>query len=259
MPQFQQMNTVDYLSTLPQTERKALSVCGIVKANQLCNISLKTLLSEMEMAADFFKNDVICITRERLEEIIREAHKHHDIPIEEATLTPAQEPPADSEEEYDEEVVYVYDDDDDLTREITIEQAMGDSHYKGAKGAIRNTRPQRTYLSAFLFIWLYAGILYFIVTAFRFIIGVDDAVMLAISIAVLFTGLLAYFFFVRKTTCPVCSHRIFSFHSFNFNRNAHRWPLLSCSLSTALHIFLLFWFRCPACGTAQRIIGKKHH
>lgn len=251
------MSTVDYLSTLTQAERKALSVCGIVKTEQLCNISLNTLMNEMKMASDFFKDDVICINRERLEEIVRAAHEHKNIPVEEDSLIPAREVPTITEDEFENEIIYIYED-DDLTKEITIEEAVEDSHHRRkSSGAIRNTRPHRTYISAFLFILLYASIVYFIVTAFRFIIGVDDALMLAISSAVLLTGLMLYFFFARKTTCPVCSHRIYTFHSFNFNRSAHKLPLLSCSLSTALHIFFFFWFRCPACGTPQKIIGKK--
>lgn len=58
--------------------------------------------------------------------------------------------------------------------------------------------------------------------------------------------------------CSVCRAPIFSFKKYTRNKAAHHIPLLGYVFATALHVLLFNWFRCPACGSAQQLGGKRH-
>ena len=259
MPHALKMNKTHYISTLPQAEQKALSVCGIVKDEQLKNIRLNTLAAELEHAGEIFKNEIIPISRERLAEIFSLIHaaptqdnrEEQEEEFKTATVSAAPAPRQHPRHKVDSprqpetrDVIYTFD-------QEPVE------HTRRSGNAIHNTHPYRTYSSALLFIWMYATLVAFVIVAFRFIMGIDSELNPAIIAAIPISGIIPYFLLVRRTCCPVCNHRLFSMHSFNHNKNAHKLPLLSCSLTTALHIFFFFWFRCPACGTPQKLFGKK--
>ena len=258
------MNKEDYISTLPQTERKALSVCGIIKAEQLRNISLHTLASELEHAGEIFKGEIIPISRERLSEIFNAACNQQSANFaqeqqEEFQSVPATETIAKSETERllsKRKSPQLKPETRDIIYSFEEEPTTG--RRRRSSNAIHNTHPYRTYIAAVLFIWLHATIVMFVITAFRFIMGIDSELNPAIIAAIPVSGLLPYLL-IRRTSCPVCNHRYFTLHGFNHNKNAHKLPLLSCSLTTALHMFFFLWFRCPACGTPQKLFGKTHH
>ncbi len=58
--------------------------------------------------------------------------------------------------------------------------------------------------------------------------------------------------------CQVCHINIYSMRKFPRHRHAHHLPLLNTSIPTALTVMTKLWFRCPACGTAQKLFRKKH-
>lgn len=69
-------------------------------------------------------------------------------------------------------------------------------------------------------------------------------------------GILPYFFFAFRSKCCTCGLTIFSLRSYHRSKERHHLPLLGYQLPTALHIMLFRKFRCPSCGTPQRLKRK---
>lgn len=262
------MNKEDYISTLPQAEQKALAVCGIYKAQQLRNISMSALYADMQQAAAFFSDDIELLSKERLAEIYSAA----------AAATPADEHPAeeqaDKTPESEPEIEYtrnlpplvrkhgtrhrspnkVQTDTIDLTKSKAPNK---EKTFSDKSNAICNTHPFRTLFSAIVQVWLITAVLLFIIIATRLVLRIDTNITYTQLVIMLLSGILPYLCYTRKTKCPVCNISIFTFQNFVRNKHAHHLPILGYTLTTALHIIFFFWFRCPACGTAQKLFKRK--
>lgn len=258
------MNKENYILTLPPAEQKALAVCGIYKEEQLLNVSIETLIAEMEQAAEYFPEEIRVLTRDRLFEIYRSARAQQPDEEPETTLQESDESPH-------------------FTRALPpLVHRHGGKHHKQGRpkcdviditkaaaaedepstvrksNAICNTRPGRTLFSAFIYIVLSISSILLLIAAFRFFMELEEPITLFMVGLIFAPSLLLYICYTRKTRCPVCNMGIFSLHNYPRNKHAHHLPLLGYTLATSLHIIFFFWFRCPACGTAQKIFKRRH-
>lgn len=262
------MDKEDYISTLPQAEQKALSVCGIYKARQLRSINFTTLYSDMLQAAEYFPDDIKLISKERLAEI-----------CEHAGMLPEEEKPEQPETQPQQQIETVNTDFErilpplerkhgtrhrsplkpenntiDLTK---VKSGNTDKRAADKSGAICNTHPFRTLFSALVQLWLVASLILCVVLAIRLLLGMETKITF-VHLAILFlSGVLPYVFYTRKTKCPVCNMSLFTLQNYTRNKYAHKLPVLGYSVATALHILFFFWFRCPACGTSQKLFKRK--
>ena len=262
------MNKEEYISTLPQEEQKALSVCGIYKAQQLRHISMSALYADMLQAAAFFSEDIQLISRERLAEIYTEAAA--STPVDEQPAAPQQDEMIESEAapEYTRTLpplvrkhgtrhrspIKQQTDTIDLTK---VKAPDKEKSFSGKGNAICNTHPFRTLFSAIVQVWLITAVILFIVIATRLVLRIDTNITYTQLVIMLLSGILPYLCYTRKTKCPVCNISIFTFQNFVRNKYSHHLPILGYTLTTALHLIFFFWFRCPACGTAQKLFKRK--
>ncbi len=68
---------------------------------------------------------------------------------------------------------------------------------------------------------------------------------------------LIYFFCSPLFRCQVCYINIYSVRKFPRHRHAHRLPFFNTAIPTALTVMSRLWFRCPACGTSQKLFKRK--
>lgn len=253
------MNKDDYISTLPQAEQKALSVCGIYKAEQLQHIHLQSLVADMRQAASFFPTDVEPISAERLAEIYQEAigSKQNDIQAETEPEEVEDKVPATNEYERTLPPLVQKHRNRQTKTKHNAEHSKSSPLIGTRSNAICSTRPFRTYISAWLQIWLIVSIILAIIVTYRLLTGIDQSYNLNHIGAILASGIVPYLFFSRRTKCSVCNMSVFTMQKYTRNKHAHRLPILGYSLTTALHIIFFFWFRCPACGTAQKLSRRK--
>lgn len=66
-------------------------------------------------------------------------------------------------------------------------------------------------------------------------------------------GILIYFMFTGRASCPICNQKQFAPKNCLKHRDAHRWPLFGYMLPTALHALFYKWFKCIFCGTSVRL------
>ncbi len=260
------MNKEEYISTLPQAEQKALSVCGIYKARQLSNVNISALYADMQQAAEFFPDKIKVIPKEKLIEIYAEAEasipEDEPIPAEqpkqlievvsgsdfERSLPPLERKHGTrhrSPQKQEQDTI-------DLTKVKTVAKVKPDK-----SGAICNTHPFRTLFSALVQLWLVAALVLFIGISAKLVLGLESEVTFLHLMILLLSGVLPYVLYTRKTKCPVCNMSIFTFQNFTRNKHAHHLPILGYSIATALHILFFSWFRCPACGTSQKLFKRK--
>lgn len=71
--------------------------------------------------------------------------------------------------------------------------------------------------------------------------------------ALLLPAFFIFFTSVRKSSCPICTQKMYAVKRCLKHRNAHRWPLFGYMLPTSLHALFFKWFRCIYCGTAVRL------
>ena len=72
-----------------------------------------------------------------------------------------------------------------------------------------------------------------------------------------FAFVIPYVILLPKATSSVFRLLVLLFRNYPHNRAAHKCPFLGYTISTALHIITLFWYRCPACGTPQKLFTAK--
>lgn len=122
---------------------------------------------------------------------------------------------------------------------------------------IHHGAPLKVYLGAFITALFYFSIfLLFIdilIISLTFEMGIRDFFVLGF---LLLTTLL-FVTFARSCRCGICKASFFLAGKLNRHARSHSLPFLGRNLPTALHALLLFWLRCPACGTPTRLIGKK--
>ncbi len=145
-----------------------------------------------------------------------------------------------------------------------FESAVAKKHtrniYKqGLTNAIRYRRSFTCYIGAIctciIIPLLLSGLLLPVYMLFNTGVPIDKAKDYLIAVAVLSV---IYYISGSMFRCQVCHINIYSMRKFPRHRHAHRLPLLNTSIPTALTVMTKLWFRCPACGTAQKLFRKKH-
>ena len=269
------MPHTDLISTLPQPEQKALAVCGVYKAEQLCRLQLSTFLAEMAQAAELFPDTFAGITKERLRDIYlqaitintRQAPPENDdatLPAE-AEAPPMQEagdgtrPLPQLVEKQRVKVRKIAPASSTEEGQINLSKLPRESGAPGRGKSIRNTRPFRTYFSSLICLWMVASCFYLLFTGIKAMLQFEapGKLELILPMGSFFLSVCAFLVYATKTTCPVCNMKLYSIHRYSRNHHAHHLPLIGYTGATALHILFRFWFRCPACGTPQRLNKRK--
>ena len=250
------MESSDIISTLSDAERKALSICGISKGEQLLKCDTAALCRDARQAREFFPEDMAALPEERLLAIIHSAGNQQ---------TEAPEPvPAQQAEEETETVAIEQ-------RPQQKEPAAADSvahHHSaekkasdpdGKKRCIHCSHPFGVYMGAWATVLLYIDIVAWFVVPPMLMLEILPEFPAIIAIAILALPIFMYCVLSRAAVCTVCNVKVFSMRSFTLNKHAHNYFLLGRKLSTALHVIFCLWFRCPVCGTPQALLKRKHH
>ncbi len=137
-------------------------------------------------------------------------------------------------------------------KEETADRSVSE-RYMHPRG-IRHTTPVRTWLGAVIAIlfWLCGLSLIFLLP---YILLFNHMLMRWHIMAFAFIGLILFLYLIVsfRCRCSVCKIRIFSWQRYVRNRKMHTIWGLGRVVPTALHVLLFKWFRCPSCGTAQRL------
>lgn len=260
------MTQPDFISTLPQPEQKALAVCGIYQAQQLSRLHIRTFLAEMAQAAELFPDTFHGITEQRLKNIYLQAMTicaQQSHPDEEEDVLPEPEDPTRPLPQLVEKprvtVRKISQEAPQAEGKISLSRMSQESAGSGRSKTIHNSRPFRTYFSSLVCMWLILSCFYLLYTAIKATLQfeIPGKLELILPMASLVVSFFFYVVYATKTTCPVCNMKLYSIHRYSRNRKAHHLPFFGYSGATALHILFLFWFRCPACGTPQRLNKRK--
>lgn len=276
------------ISSLTQEERAALQLCGITQDAQLTTIGADTLSRDLQTARESFPG-VVDIPLPRLRELCaracREAevtpipeaapkrNKNNDLPFGDASYTRACPPlvvahhrrsstapgakhalPMSATQEELERLEA-----EEISRREDVQQRTGEAASYDYNHAIHCSHPVATYLGAWATILLTVDLAAVIIIPLLIVLGFDIRIdVRGVGFYMALGGLLPYICLVSSARCSVCSVHIFSFRKYAHNRQAHWVPLLGHVLPTALHIAFLFWYRCPACGTPQKLFRGVH-
>ncbi len=147
--------------------------------------------------------------------------------------------------------------------ELEIQKAKNIKHkrdiYKQEIGnAIRYRRSFSCYIGAIATCIIYP----IVVSALLFPVLMYFVPSLTMQMAKLYMGgafllWLIYYFCSPLFRCQVWYINIFSVRRFPRHRHAHRFPFFNTAIPTALVVMTRLWFRCPACGTSQKLFKRK--
>lgn len=253
-----------HLNSLSDAERAELKLCGITTEEQLRRCTATTLQRDLEQARTFFPEQRFTLTAERLAEIC------------------GRNPEGENEEAASDDNVLSglragemrtptvrFRNKKNLKQEIIDERkAVAEGKRKENHiihgfskhfHAVHCSHPFRAFFGALATLLLPIPLFgLFAVPVLLLTDKLDDfkPVYLISAFVVL---VLPYLLIARRADCSVCHMPIFSFGNYSRNRMAHHFPLLGYTLSTALHIVLLMWFRCPACGTPLKLFRPHKH
>lgn len=262
------MPTLSY-EELSQAEREELALCGITNAEQLQRCTAEGLMQDLALLQRFFPNHVPTLSEKRVQSLCLAEQAETvaadaDI-LPEMTATSPTEPFKQKknlreeimiEREAAEQARRLRNTDRNLSPAERLERMHGLSkHFH----AIRCSHPLRVYFGAWATLLLVVP--FFALLAIPVMILTGDIeggkpLYYGIAFAVL---VLPWLLIARRAECGVCHIPLYRFGNYPHNRDAHHLPLLGYTLTTALHIIFLFWFRCPACGTMLKINTRGHH
>lgn len=241
---------------LSEPERQALAVCGIYKAEQLAEVGLKALLRDIELASECFPEQMSALSEKRLKELFSAVTGTTGV-----TETPTNEEP---KEPTDETGV-----NRELPKLIPLRHSSSKKKKKPTSKThkelhdkshcVHCTHPLRIYIGAWLTLLFYIDILAWLTIPALLLMGVLPEMNAKLVIAGLLLPALPFIFTCRKAKCSVCNIAIYPLRRYTHNRFAHNFLFFGTALSTALHVICFLWFRCPGCGTPQRLLRKKRN
>lgn len=272
----------EFLSTLPEAEQKALSLCGITDARQLAKISPQALLQELEQARSIFQGDIpdSLLDEAHLAELCTAASQatstFPDTAEQESEMLATNRirsnvtvygaRPQQRDEEFyvrhqPTESAFLKDIKQTKDLVTNLDPAKAERGKSMRFSTIRCGHPVVVYVGAFATIMLIpAGL---IVLALLWQVVTHGNTLpperLGIGMAIVMAILAFYFLMNYHARCTVCHINIFSLRKYPRNKYAFRIPLLGYSISTALRIFFTLKFSCPACGTKLRLSGRNSH
>lgn len=259
------MNKLSF-KDLSSEEKEELALCGITTDEQLQQCTAEAIRHDVEQLRRFFPDRTPVLTEERIVEIFStdtDESLDNRIPDEEFVSPAAQFTHKKN------------------LREELIRERTGTGAARHQKGefrhlspaeklermhglskhfhAIRCSHPMRVYFGAWATLLLIIPFFALLAIPTMLLTGdIDSGKPLYYGLA--FAALvLPWFLIARRAQCGVCHIPLYRFGNYPHNRNAHHLPLLGYTLTTALHIIFLFWFRCPACGTMMKLSSNKHH
>lgn len=280
------------LASLSAEEQATLKLCGISQDAQLARTSAALLAQDLQRCKELFPSQTCEIPPATLQRICEEARRQNqsgDTPAQTEQKKKAARAKEDglfftracptlvlhsrhrsrSRTEGVTPALPLSATDEEITKqesEIIIEKRSSDRQERiGAAAAydyhnaVHNTHSVAVYLGAWATILMVLDVCAVIIIPVLVILGFD----IKLDIREMGVGAvvcaLPYICLNSRAVCSVCRIGIFSFKKYSHNRQAHWMPLLGCALPTALHVAFRFWFRCPACGTPQKLFRRPRH
>ncbi len=257
---------------LDDVTRSTLQSVGVSNDIQLAEIEADTLIGDIKQYQEFFPDTAQAIDLNqvpRLCEIARESLTHQGIaftpPVRKKVIPVAAIMPDQTEQA--KIIINAARLQKDEGASIPVTQSMRvavnekperDVHKQGTRNAIRYRRSFTCYLGAIATCFIYPLILSALLLPFAMLLYPITLEMAKMYMGGVFVIWLIYYFCTPFFRCQVCYINIYSFRKFPRHKHAHRFLLLNTAIPTALTIILRRWFRCPACGTAQKLFkGKK--
>lgn len=230
------------ISTLPETTRRELSICGITTDAQLERTAPARIWQDLQTARRFFPDESFALTLQDIEKIVATLHRKETGRKEQ--VSPPQAAVAPHAEETD------------FRHSL---QTAGQSRRKSRRNNyITHRAPLLSFLGAItallmpMFFLALIGAGYLLLFTDERPLGNNPYIYMAAPLVFLIPHLLM----VRFARCSVCHMPLFAYKPYSHHKRAHHIPLLGVAFSTALHVLFLLRFRCPACGTAQRLYGS---
>lgn len=254
---------------LSQAEREELALCGITSAEQLQRCTAESLKHDLMQLQSFFPNREPVLSEARVKALCpAEKEEKEAVSSDFMPETTGGTPSAQfkhkknlreeimAEREAAEQARRLRNTDHNLSAAEKLERMHGLSkHFH----AIRCSHPMRVYFGAWATLLLIVPFFALLAIPAMLLTGdIDSGKPLYYGVA--FAALvLPWLLIARKAECGVCHIPLYHFGNYPHNRDAHHLPLLGYTLTTALHIIFLFWFRCPACGTMLKINTRESH
>ncbi|MBQ8516370.1 MAG: hypothetical protein IJ498_02185 [Akkermansia sp.] len=251
-----------FFPTLPQEVRRQLELCGISSDAQLAAANPATLRQELQAAGELFPEENIRLKEAELESLILKAREVHGLPeiLQEARYPEKHQPEFRLQEEETEEFSEEQDEAQlAAEREAFLGQLKPSSKQKGIRKPITCGHPFILLFGAFatilvpFFVLGLIGLPYILLLTDYRPFG-DDNVVYSLLVFLL---IVPYLILVRMVHCSVCHMHTFTFRNYPHHSKAHRLPLLGVPISTALRIIFFLRYTCPACGTEQKLFGKR--
>jgi len=123
---------------------------------------------------------------------------------------------------------------------------------------VTSLHPRRSYLSALVVVAWHVALLCSMVSG-MLIYSAAGKVPLWFYGCVVGTLMLGVVYLFLRMNCPcsICRQPILNKKKCKYHRQAHKVWGMSVTFCTAVHILFTRWFRCPYCGTSQRLDRRK--
>ena len=257
-----------FFSTIPQDIRHQLELCGITTDAQLAAGVASTILQDLQAVRRFFPEENLSLTEEELEKLIRKAKEIYGTPqIKQEPLPPAKplEELVETVSFIDEETIPSTAEQNEAEEAAETEAFLGQlkttGRHKKTRRPITCGHPFLLLFGAFatllvpLFILSLLGLPYMLLLSDYRPLGEEEILYILVAVTLVVPDLLM----VRLVRCSVCHMNIYTFRNYPFHSKAHNIPLLGVPISTALRIIFFLRYTCPACGTEQKLFGKRSH
>lgn len=229
------------ISTLPEAVRRELSICGITSDAQLERTSSARIWQDLQAARRFFPDETFTLTQQDLEKLFSTLHREEPDNKEQVTPPHSNVSPTKTE---------------DFCHTL---QSAGQSRRKARHNScITHRQPVLSFLGAItavlmpMFFLSLIGAGYLLLFTDERPLGDNPYIYMVAPLVFL----LPHLIMVRIARCSVCHMPLFAYKPYSHHKRAHHIPLLGVAYSTALHVLFLLRFRCPACGTGQRLYGS---
>ncbi len=247
--------------------QKALQSLGITDDIKIAQIHHEVLAHDLENLWQYFPEQRIELEADQLERLCSTSRMLLD---KEGIFYRKPKAPAKPVENFEQIAPQTYiekkinfppvsttEDDNELFRSALPKKNLRNIHKNSLGHAIRFRRSFSCYFGALTVCVLYPAIVAaFLLPAVMMFVDIPFDIARNIAIGVV----VAYIIFLMMGNifrCQVCFINIYSLRNFPRHRHAHKIPLIKSAIPTALSVIFRFWFRCPACGTAQKLFRKK--
>lgn len=262
------------LSSLSPDERASLALCGITRDVQLSRHSATALWHDLEQSRELFPERTCTLTREKLESLCQQACSAY--PDEAVEEPPSAQNPTASGQETDELNLIRHNRSYPAFHPMrrsrrSRKRTQGSSHPSSGgkkddsvrmsdkRHCVHGRHSLATWLGAWSTLLLVADMVAFLCIPVAVFMGVPLPFDIQQCAIIALICALPWLCFVGTARCAVCSMKAFSFRHYAHSKNAHRLPLLGIVIPTALHVAFLGWYRCPACGTPQKLFRQRRH